>query len=476
MRTIEECEPLPQAASATKMAARRRARGLQRYRLAGVQDVGTELGRGSYAAVVELRFRGLKCAGKRLHRTLYGNASPVEQQGMLQRFESECEILSEMKHPNIVQFLGVHFEVGSELPVLVMEFLHSTLSACLDRYGTLPQEISYTILDDVATALCYLHGQDPPVIHRDLTANNVLLSCDMKAKIADLGVAKILNLTPAQMTHMTACPGTPAYMPPEAMGRNPRYDETIDTFSYGVLMLHVSCGQWPLPGEANRVNPANPTQLIPQTEVERREEYFQQIGQDHPLRQLTAQCLNNHPAFRPDAEVILHQVREVVSQHPLPFEDKIAMMNEHRAERERLQAEVQRISSQHREEVVGMNAQLLEAEHAQSQISEILGSLLRAKNEELQAAAATLEAKSQQIAVKDEEIAALEQGNRAKDQVSSAQDATIEARGATIQRLLRQCDSFTTSTQVCDRYVCVCEMSAIICNIVIPHPLTYHDG
>ena len=434
MRTVEECEPHPQGVSATKMAERRsrRAGGLQRYRLAGVQDVGTELGRGSYAAVVELRFRGLKCAGKRLHRTLYGNASPVEQQGMLQRFESECEILSEMKHPNIVQFLGVHFEAGSELPVLVMEFLHSTLSACLDRYGTLPQEISYTILDDVATALCYLHGQDPPVIHRDLTANNVLLSRDMTAKIADLGVAKILNLTPAQMTQMTACPGTPAYMPPEAMGRNPRYDKKIDSFSYGVLMLHVSCGQWPLPGEANCVNSAYPDQLIPQTEVERREDYLQDIGDDHPLRQLITQCLNNHPAFRPDAEDILRQVREVVSQHPLPFEDKIAMiamMNQHRAERERLQ-----------EEIVRMNTQLLEAEHAQIQISERFGSLLRAKNEELQAAAATLEAKNQQIAV-------LEQGNRAKDQVSSAQDATIEARGATIQRLLRQCDYFST-TQV----------------------------
>ena len=438
MRTIEECEPLPQAASATKMAERRQARGLQRYRLAGVQDVGTELGRGSYAAVVELQFRGLKCAGKRLHRTLYGNASPVEQQGMLQRFESECEILSEMKHPNIVQFLGVHFEAGSEFPVLVMEFLHSTLSACLDRYGTLPQEISYTILDDVATALCYLHGQDPPVIHRDLTANNVLLSCDMKAKIADLGVAKILNLMPAQMTQMTTCPGTPAYMPPEVMGRNPRYDEKIDSFSYGVLMLHVSCGQWPLPGEANRVNPANPTQLIPQTEVERREDFFQQIGQDHPLRQLITQCLSNHPAFRPDAEVILRQVREVVSQHPLPYEDKVTMMNEHRAERERLQDEVQRLCSQDREEFMRINTQLLEAEHAQVQISERFGSLLRAK---------------------DQEIAALEQEVRAKDQettaarqVSSVQDVIIEARGATIQRLLQQCDKlvehFSSSTQV----------------------------
>ena len=96
--------------------------GLQRFMLTGVRDIGAEIGRGSYAAVVELQFRGLKCAGKKLHRYLYNSASRREQEGLLQRFETECEILSELKHPHVVQFLGVHFEEGSTLPVLVMEY------------------------------------------------------------------------------------------------------------------------------------------------------------------------------------------------------------------------------------------------------------------------------------------------------------------------------------------------------------------
>jgi len=102
------------------VAAQRRRRGLQRFRLTGVRDVGREIGRGSYAAVVELQFRGLKCAGKKLHRTLYDNSFIREQEGMLQRFETECEILSELRHPRVVQFMGVHFEAGSILPVLVI--------------------------------------------------------------------------------------------------------------------------------------------------------------------------------------------------------------------------------------------------------------------------------------------------------------------------------------------------------------------
>ena len=68
------------------------------------------------------------------------------------------------------------------------------------RYGVLPEAISYGILRDVALGLRYLHEHSPPIIHRDLSANNVLLTSSMNGKISDLGVAKILNITPAQMT------------------------------------------------------------------------------------------------------------------------------------------------------------------------------------------------------------------------------------------------------------------------------------
>ena len=54
----------------------------------------------------------------------------------------------------------------------------------------------------------------------------------MTAKISDLVVAKILNLTPLQMNRLTQTPGIPAYMPPEVMVANPRYDTSVDEFSY----------------------------------------------------------------------------------------------------------------------------------------------------------------------------------------------------------------------------------------------------
>jgi len=139
------------------MATGGAASGLRRFELDGVHDTGREVGHGSYAVVKELMFRGLKCVGKKIHDILFNSATPQEQAALLERFAGECELISGLHHPCIVQFLGVCFEQGSPLPVLVMEYLHTTLSACLERYGVLPKEISYGILHDVALGLHYPH-------------------------------------------------------------------------------------------------------------------------------------------------------------------------------------------------------------------------------------------------------------------------------------------------------------------------------
>ena len=286
------------------------------------------IGDGSYATVVPLSFRGLKCAGKKLHTIFFENASPQEKEHMIDRFQEECQLLGRLKHPNIVQFLGVRFEDGSDLPVLVMEFLHCTLSECVDRYGVLPEQVGTGILDDVATGLCYLHGHRPPIVHRDLSANNVLLSSNMTAKISDLGVAKILNLTPARMSQMTKCPGTLSYMPPEALRERPSYDAKLDCFSVGVMILHVLCGRWPYPSEPTRVHPKKHNKVIGLTEAERREEYFQQVRGDHPLVELIRGCLDNNPPRRPVAVRILGRLRQVISQSPPSCGNKMELLNQ----------------------------------------------------------------------------------------------------------------------------------------------------
>ena len=76
--------------------------------------------------------------------------------------------------------------------------MHTSLASCITQYATdkqkLPLSIKLFILQDVVSALVYLHTQEPPILHRDLTANNVLLTSSMKAKVADLGMAKIITI------------------------------------------------------------------------------------------------------------------------------------------------------------------------------------------------------------------------------------------------------------------------------------------
>ena len=86
----------------------------------------------------------------------------------------------------------------------------------------------------------YLHTRNPPVVHRDLSARNVLLTSAMVAKISDLGNARIVNLLPGQLVRtLTSVPGTHVYMPPESFDEGSRYGPLLDIFSFGHLSLYT---------------------------------------------------------------------------------------------------------------------------------------------------------------------------------------------------------------------------------------------
>ena len=303
---------------------------LSPYVLDGVEDLDEVIGHGSYAVVKKLKFRGLECVGKKMHDILYQNATPQQREDMLTRFQGECELLSRLHHPCIVQFMGVYFEEGTPRPILVMERLHSTLAATINRYGVLPDQISYDILCDVSLGLRYLHEYSPPIIHRDLSANNILLTSHMSGKISDLGVAKMLNLSPAQMTQLvqTKAPGTPCYMPPEALSSRPKYNTKIDIYSMGVMLIHVFCGECPFPTDAFQPDPQNPDSLIPVTEVERRAKFLRKIGDDHPLISFMHSCLSNSPILRPDAAQINMQLTEIKGNLPAMANTRIELVRQ----------------------------------------------------------------------------------------------------------------------------------------------------
>ena len=274
---------------------------LQKRFLKGHVTVGRVLGKGAFGKVMELFIAGTRYAGKQFHDMLLG----AEVSCIIQKFIEECRLMAEVKHPNIVQFMGICMLEGSEHPVLVMEYLDMSLDALLEsRQGHIPLAAKLRILLDIVRGLLYLHTHDPVIIHRDITSRNVLLNrASLQAKIADLGNA-LMTDSKQLMNTLSKMPGTPLYMPPEANGTSPKYDTSLDMFSFGHLALYVAIEIFPddlLP--ATTVDPST-EKIVGCSEVERRQFYFnilydsKDVGRDHPLSKLIESCLSNLPNKR----------------------------------------------------------------------------------------------------------------------------------------------------------------------------------
>lgn len=172
---------------------------------------------------------GQMCAGKAIHGVLDSSSVAL-------KFHRECWLLSQLDHPNIVKFLGVcYLPELSPAPILLMEKLEQTLHGFLEETLDIALAIKVSILADIASGLVYLHVQNPPIIHRNLTAKTVRLTEDLKAKIADFGKSRKLEAERS----LTPIPGASVYMPPETSQTNGPYGLSVDIFSFGHLVLFV---------------------------------------------------------------------------------------------------------------------------------------------------------------------------------------------------------------------------------------------
>ena len=292
---------------------------LKQFVLPNVRLTSIGIGAGAYGSVEEVAVPGAICAAKKIHEFFLDGEIRIEV--TTEKFLEECQLMSTLRHPNIVQFLGVAFFPGSRLPAIVMERLLTSLHDLLEPQRPpprsskpfIPLSLKCSILHDVACGLAYLHERS--VVHRDLTANNVLLNSGMVAKIADLGVARILpDLAPATLTF---APGASVYMPPEALeskpgkeneGRMSKYDASIDIFSFGVVAMFTISQTFPykLLAPTYTKDGENP---VGRSELERRQEYMtivnSQLEGKHPLLvEIIENCLD-FPGKRPDVKKVL---------------------------------------------------------------------------------------------------------------------------------------------------------------------------
>ena len=128
---------------------------------------------------------------------------------------------------------------------LIMECVSSDMDKFLEVHPNIPLPLKLTLLLDVSYGLVYLHECNPPIVHRDLTAGNVLITDKCEAKIADLGMAKIMDTHARLAASHTQTPGQMFYMPPEALKEKASCTPKLDIFSFGHLSLYVANQEFP---------------------------------------------------------------------------------------------------------------------------------------------------------------------------------------------------------------------------------------
>jgi len=204
-----------------------------------------------------------------------------------------------------------------KLPVMVMEKMQQSLKGLVEKHTDIPLYVKLSILDDVCLGLRYLHSRSPPIVHRDLTPNNILIGDRLEAKITDLGVAKVMVQT-EDGTSMTKVPGTPAFMPPEALTRESTYyGPPLDIFSYAGVILNVITHMWPEPSDRERLyQNADHWEVV--SEVKRRQRYLDKLIENAPeLREVVTSCLNDNPNRRPSVVKVsttIKRIKQIYSQ------------------------------------------------------------------------------------------------------------------------------------------------------------------
>ena len=375
-----------------------------------------KLGRGADATVYEVDWSGTPCAAKRLHEILLEDDSPGGADKFIANFEAECITWSKLRHPGVVQFLGVYLERGSRLPVLVMVKMDTSLRRYLEDHGKkeFPLQLKAFVLRQICQAIAYLHSQNPPLVHHDLSPNNVLLNVvSFVTKLTDFGMSRAIN--PSSINRKSSIKGTPAFMSPEALQNPPRYNEKLDVFSFGNIILSILTHEWPEPDPPTK---CEGDKIVGLTELQRRERYVVLFTpQEKQLILPTVrQCLENRPDKRPSSAVLVRELRHIESYLPnvvVPIE------------------QIRQQLSAKEEECRQKEEALREKDEALQQWDEALQTALLEKDE-------ALHNRDEALAERDAAIQEQQASNQAQRTAIQRLQDTIQEQQAEIEQLRKQ--------------------------------------
>ena len=381
-----------------------------------------KLGRGADATVYAVEWNGTVCAAKRLHEILLEDESPGGADKFIRNFEAECLTWSKLRHPGVVQFLGVHLDRSSRLPVLVMEKMDTSLRTYLEDQskGEFPLHQKTFVLRQVTQALAYLHSHNPPLVHHDLSPNNVLLNVvSFMTKVSDFGMSRAID--PSALTRKSSIKGTLTFLAPEALHDPPRYNEKLDVFSFGNIIISTLTHEWPNPGPPNQYQG---DQLVALNELQRREHYIGKFtAQEKQLfLPIVRPCLENRPDKRPSGVMLVQELRHIESS--LPTGSHVAAS----IEQLRQQLSAKEEECRQKDEALKEKDEALKEKDEALKEKDIVVGTMQTDSEQMRSENDRAGEIQQQLAAKEEECRQKDEALKEKDEALKEKDEALKEK------------------------------------------------
>ena len=223
----------------------------------------------------------------------------------------EMRTLSKLRHPCITTVMGCVVDKAEE-PMLVMEFMQygSLYDLLHNETIVIDGELICPILQDIARGARFLHAADPPIIHGDLKAANVLVDSRFRAKISDFGLS-------AKKKYLGAT-GTPYWMAPELLRRESTNSAESDVYSFGIILYELYSRKDPYEGE----DPATVLDEIVDKNVNKRPSV--PAGMPPKIAEIMNECVDGNPEKRPTFEEIDLRIQRLDSDNVDPGETIIS--------------------------------------------------------------------------------------------------------------------------------------------------------
>ncbi|KAG8391822.1 hypothetical protein BUALT_Bualt01G0227000 [Buddleja alternifolia] len=252
----------------------------------------TLIGEGAYGEIYLVKWRGTEVAAKTIRSSIASNKTVRDN------FLKELALWQKLRHPNIVQFLGV-LKHADRLIFLTEYLRNGSLYDILRKRGRLDPLTAVAYALDIARGMNYLHQHKPhAIIHRDLTPRNVLQNEAGRLKVTDFGLSKITQGRDVGYK-MTGGTGSYRYMAPEVYRRE-SYGKKVDVFSFALIVHEMFQG-----GPSNRGE--EPEKLADKRAYEDSRPHLPSIVYPEPIKKLLQDCWHKNPDRRPTfEEIILH--------------------------------------------------------------------------------------------------------------------------------------------------------------------------